>query len=393
MGLDLTAVRRQFPALDREWIFLDNAGGSQILGRAIDRVAEFLRTSNVQLGGSYAVSQLAGERVQAGAGALARWIGCDPSEVVIGSSTTQLLANLASAMVGQLAHGDEIVVTNLDHEANVGAWRRLAERGVVLKQWPVDPESLTLRLEELQPLLTPRTRLVCFTHASNLVGTIHPVAAISRAVHQHGARVCVDGVAYAPHRRIDVRAWDVDYYVFSIYKVYGPHLAALYGKRELLAGLRNINHFFIGDKEVPYKLQPGNVNYELVHTLPAVVEYLESLSFDEVAAHEARLATRLLGFLGAVPGVRILGERAASATRVPTVSFVAEGRSSAEIVRAVDPHRIGIKHGDFYARRLVESLGLADGGVVRVSMVHYNTIEEVDRLIAALEPALATQLH
>jgi cysteine desulfurase family protein (TIGR01976 family) len=391
MTLDLAAIRRQFPALADEWIFFDNAGGSQILGRAIDRIAEFLRTSNVQLGGTYALSRRAGERVHEGARALSRWMGCDPSEVVIGSSTTQLLANLASSMTGQLARGDEIVVTDLDHESNIGCWRRLEERGVVVKEWPVDAGTQALRVEELLPLLTPRTRLVCFTHASNLVGTVHPVAAITRVVHEHGARVCVDGVAYAPHRPLDVRAWDVDYYVFSVYKVYGPHLAALYGKRQLLAGLRNINHFFIGDDAVPYKLQPGNVTYELVHALPAVVDYLESLSFDEVAAHETRLAARLLSFLGQVPRVRVLGERAASATRVPTVSFVVEGRSSAEVVRAVDPHRIGIKQGDFYARRFVERLGLAGGGVVRVSMVHYNTLEEVDRLIAVLEPALSSR--
>jgi cysteine desulfurase family protein (TIGR01976 family) len=388
--LDLVSVRRQFPALGRDWIFFDNAGGSQILGRAIERIVEFFQTSMVQLGGSYALSQLAAERVAAGPSALARWMHCDSSEVVIGNSTTQLLANLTFSMASQFSDGDEIIVTDVDHESNVGCWGRLAAaRGVAIKEWRVDRDSLTLRLEDLQTLMTPRTRLVCFTHASNIVGTVHPVAEITRFCHDRGARACVDGVAYAPHRPLDVRAWDVDYYVFSIYKVYGPHLAAVYGKRELLAGLRNINHFFIGDDEVPYKLQPGHVTYELTHALPAVVEYLESLSFADVAAHEARLAGRLLDFLGSVRGVRIVGERAASSTRVPTVSFTVDGRHAGEIVRAVDPQKIGIKHGDFYARRLIDALGLGPrGGVVRASMVHYNTVDEVDRLIAALEPAL-----
>lgn len=390
MALDLDAVRRQFPALGDEWALFDNAGGSQILGAAIDRIVEFLRTSNVQLGGSYALSRLAGERVAAGGAALARWMGCDPAELVIGSSTTQLLGNLAQAMAGQLAAGDELVVTNVDHESNIGCWRRLAAaRGAVVKEWRVDPETLLLRAEDLAPLLSSRTRLVAFTQASNLVGSAHDVAAIARLAHAYGARVCVDGVAFAPHRPIDVRGWDVDYYVFSLYKVYGPHLAVLYGRRALLEGLAGINHFFIGERDVPYKLQPGNVTYELVHALPAVVAYLESLAFGDVAAHERALVARLLEFLGARDGVRILGERAATLTRLPTVSFTVAGQHAAEVVRAVDAARVAIKAGDFYARRLVDALGLgAQGGVVRASMVHYNSAAEVDRLIAALDRAI-----
>ena len=280
-------------------------------------------------------------------------------------------------------------MTDVDHESNIGPWRRLAAaRGAVVKPWRADGETLALRAEELAPLLSDRTRLVAFTHASNLVGTVHDVAAITRLAHERGARVCVDGVALAPHRPLDVRGWDVDYYVFSVYKIYGPHLAALYGKREQLAALAGVNHFFID--EAPYKLQPGHVPYELVHALGAVVEYLESLDFAAVAAHERALAARLLDFLAGARGVRVLGERAASATRVPTISFTVDGADAAAIVRAVDAARIGIKHGDFYARRLVERLGLgARGGVVRASMVHYNTVDEIDRLVAALAPGLA----
>jgi cysteine desulfurase family protein (TIGR01976 family) len=393
--LDPTTVRPRFPALDSgaaagDFVFFDNAGGSQILGSAIDRVVEFFTTSMVQLGGSYALSQLAATRVADGQRALARWMGCDAGEVVVGGSTTQLLANLALAMAPSFSPGDEVIVTDVDHESNIGCWGRLQPtRGVLVKEWKVDPDTLALRLEDLAALMTERTRLVCFTQASNLVGSVHDVAALTRLVHERGARVCVDGVAYAPHRPIDVRGWDVDYYVFSIYKVYGPHLACVYGKRELLAGLRGINHFFIGDDEVPYKLQPGHVVYELMHALPAVVDYLESLDFAEVAAHEHALAARLLDFLGGVRGVRVLGQRRASATRLPTISFTVDGADAGAIVRAVDPHRIGIKHGDFYARRLVDRLGLGNqGGVVRVSMVHYNTLAEVDRLCAVLEPIL-----
>ena len=390
MTLDVAAVRRQFPGLDSDTVFFDNAGGSQILGRAIDRVVEFFKTSNVQLGGSYAASQLAAVRVADGTRALARWMGCDPSEVVLGSSTTQLLANLALSMSGQLYEGDEIIVTNVDHESNIGCWGRLSGRGVVIKEWRVDRDTLTLRLEDLERLMTPRTRLVTMSQASNVVGSVHDVAAVARLVHQRGAKICVDGVAYAPHRPIDVRGWDVDYYVFSIYKVYGPHLAAVYGKHQLLRGLRGINHFFIGEDEVPYKLQPGHVTYELAHALPAIVEYLESLSFDDVVAHETLLGGRLLDFLGSVRGVRIIGGKTAAPTRLPTISFTVDGKHASEIVRGVDGHGIGIKHGDFYARRLIDTLGLGEGGgVVRASMVHYNSVDEVDRLIRALEPLVS----
>ena len=388
--LDLCEVRAQFPTLadPHGWILFDNAGGSQILGSAAASVAQFYASSNVQLGGSYELSQIAGERVAAGGKALARWLGCDAAEVVMGTSTTQLLANLSLAMARQIAPGDELVVTDVDHESNIGPWRRLAAlRGATLKEWRVDAETLTLRLDDLAALVTDKTRLVAFTHASNLVGSVHDVAAITRLVHERGARVVVDGVALAPHRPLDVRGWDVDYYVFSAYKTYGPHLACLYGKRAHLEALAGVNHYFID--ETPYKLQPGHVPYELAAALPAVVDYLEALDFDEVAAHERDLSECILNFLDGRRGVRVLGEKSASPTRVPTISFTVDGVAAAAIVQQVDRAKIGIKHGDFYARRLVDRLGLAaQGGVIRASLVHYNTIDEAQRLCAVLEPIL-----
>jgi selenocysteine lyase/cysteine desulfurase len=225
----------------------------------------------------------------------------------------------------------------------------------------------------------------------------------------------VDGVAYAPHRRIDVPSFEADYYAFSLYKVYGPHIAALVAPLDHLAELANINHFFLAD-EIPYKLQPGNVCYELVASLPAVEQYLLSLggtgsasagaaagsetshaavlerAFASIAAHEATLAERLLRFLRTRDDVALIGDSASDPSRrVPTVSFAPRAKSPEAVVSAVDEHGIGIRHGDFYARRLVEALGLKErGGVVRISMVHYNTLEEVDRLVAALELALAS---
>jgi selenocysteine lyase/cysteine desulfurase len=216
--------------------------------------------------------------------------------------------------------------------------------------------------------------------------------------------VCVDGVAYAPHRSVDVTAWDVDYYAFSAYKVFGPHCAVLYGKRALLAELDSINHFFVGRDDVPYKLQPGSFSYEAAYATTGITDYLADLaaragadgapSADAaqaaLAAHEETLAERLLTFLSQRPGVRVIGSPTADRrVRVPTISFVVDGRQSAEIVTAVDACRIGIRHGHFYAKRLIDALGLAaHGGVVRVSMVHYNTLDEVDRLVACLDAVL-----
>ena len=378
------SVRAGFPGLASGFVFLDNAGGSQTLGAVADRVRDYLLHTNVQLGASYAVSAAAAERVTEAVRAAAVFMGAaDPSEIVFGPSTTQLLHNLSLAM--ELAPGDEIVVTEADHAANVEPWARLARRGVVIRTWPLDRETLRLEVRDLVPLLSSRTRLVAFSHVSNLLGTIHDVGEITRVVHAHGARVCVDGVAYAPHRAIDVRAWDVDYYVFSFYKVYGPHVAALYGKRAALDELATINHEFI--TETPYRLQPGNLNFELAHGVTGIYPYLAEVGFEAIAAHEQALAEPLLAFLAQTPGVTIHGERTADRTiRVPTISFSVANRAPEAIVRSVDAHGIGIRHGDFYARGVVRALGVE--GVVRVSMVHYNTLAEIDRVIAALGGAI-----
>ncbi|MBP2300510.1 cysteine desulfurase-like protein [Azospirillum picis] len=405
--LDLSFVRSQFPALAGDWTFMDNAGGSQTLARVADRIRDYLLTSNVQLGASYGVSRRSGARVADAHAQVAELIGAArPDEVVMGPSTTALLYTLSAAMAGGIQPGDEIVVTDCDHEANIGPWRKLEERGAVIRTWAVRPDSLELSLDDLDRLLNGRTRLVCVTHASNILGTINPVADIARLVHRHGARLLVDAVAYAPHRAVDVAGWDVDYYVFSFYKVYGPHFAVLYGKHEHLAALPSLNHYFIDRSVIPYKLQPGNVNYELAVGCTGIVDYLAELgercgaagsrrarieaAFDAIAAHEEALAERLLSYLRRRKDVRIVGHSAADrGLRVPTISFVVDGRRSDEVVSAVDSAMIGIRFGDFYARRLIEKLGLAAvNGVIRVSLVHYNTLDEVDRLVEALGRAM-----
>ncbi|HEY9668154.1 MAG TPA: aminotransferase class V-fold PLP-dependent enzyme, partial [Coleofasciculaceae cyanobacterium] len=257
-------VRQQFPALAGDWTFFDNAGGSQTLQQVVDRISEYLLTSDVQLGASYAISQLAGDRVTKAAQGMATLINAkSPSEVVMGSSTTLMLRILSLCLVQTWNPGDEVIVTNCDHEANIGAWVDLEKQGIKIKVWRINPETLQLHLEDLELLLSDRTRLVAFTHASNILGTINPVKEITQLVHQQGAMVCVDGVAYAPHRLIDVQDLDVDFYAFSFYKAYGPHYALLYGKQEHLLAIPGINHYFIKQTDIPYKFQLGNVNFEL----------------------------------------------------------------------------------------------------------------------------------
>lgn len=234
MQLDIDFVRAQFPALSGDWIFFDNAGGSQTLKQVADRLHNYLLTTDVQLGASYEVSQVAGQRVKDAARAVAQWINAgDESEVIMGPSTTMLLKLLSSSLVRTFQPGDEVIVTNCDHEANIGGWRDMEKRGIVIKVWRLNPETLELHLEDLAALMTEKTRLVALTHASNILGTINPIKEIASFVHERGAMICVDGVAYAPHALVDVQELDVDFYAFSFYKVYGPHHSVLYGKNPI----------------------------------------------------------------------------------------------------------------------------------------------------------------
>lgn len=406
MALDLDFVRSQFPALRDGFAYMDNAGGSLVLRNVAERVSDYLLTTSVQTGASYEHSQRASARLAEARARIALMIGASrPEEVVLGPSSTVLCQNLARAMMSRLKPGDEIVVTDFDHESNIGPWRWLEQFGIVIKVWEIDRDSFEIDLARLDALLSARTRLVAVTHASNILGTINPIAEIARRVHAAGAQIIVDAVAYAPHRLVDVAAWDVDYYVFSFYKTYGPHFAVMYGKYDKLLELDSLYHYFYTRDKVPAKLEPGNTNYELAWGSAGIVDYLDALggktgdraaivrAFDDITVQETALAARLLDFLRSRNDVRIIGRpESDAARRVPTIAFKVDGADSAALVRSVDGARIGIRHGDFHSRRLVEALGLTGGnGVMRVSMVHYNTLDEVDRLIAALETALSAR--
>ncbi|MBW4613976.1 MAG: cysteine desulfurase-like protein [Desmonostoc vinosum HA7617-LM4] len=407
MLLNIDKVRQSFPALAGQWTFFDNAGGSQTLKKVVDRISEFLLTSDVQLGASYAVSQLAGERLALATKGMTTLINAKfPQEVVMGPSTTMMLKVLSICLSQTFASGDEIIVTNCDHEANIGAWVALEKQGMKIKVWKIRSDTLELHLEDLEPLMSQRTKLVALTHASNILGTINPIKEISAFVHARGAMICVDGVAYAPHRLVDVQDLDVDFYALSFYKVYGPHHALLYGKKEHLLRLPGLNHYFIEQTDIPYKFQLGNVNFELSYGMLGLCDYLSELAqlhygnqtisdlrsqmvqaFDLISMYEEKISDRLLNYLNSKPRVRVIGHTKANCElRVPTISFVVNGIDSSTIPIKIDQHHIGIRYGDFYAKRLIEYLGLASqAGVVRVSMVHYNTFAEVDRLIQAFE--------
>ncbi|MEO0894883.1 MAG: cysteine desulfurase-like protein [Bacteroidota bacterium] len=404
--LKLDFIRPFFPALRDGYVFMDNAGGSQTLRPVVDYMVDYMWSSNVQHGASYEVSQLSTNRVYEASQHVRAYLNASHvDEIVLGPSTSMLIRILSLGLVDLWEEGDEIIVTNTDHEANVSPWSDLEKRGITVKIWSYNPESLKLELDDLRQLMTDKTRLVAVTHASNVLGTINPIKTIAEEVHKAGALICVDGVAYAPHRLPDVKELDVDFYIFSWYKVYGPHYAVMYGRRELLSQMTGINHYFI--QSSPYKFQPGNVNFELTYSLMGLFDYLAQVSeahggpsgrtreayqyaFDLFAAHETELAQRLIDFLHSKSGISIIGVPNGNIDkRVSTISFVAEGRDSKAIVDKVDPYRIGIRYGDFYAKKLIEGLGIeAQNGVVRISMVHYNTMNELDRLIEILDGIL-----
>lgn len=401
--MDMEFVHNHFPGLSSDWVFFDNAGGSQIVQGAVDRISEFLIKRNVQIGGSYAVSQAAADGLLQGRQAIQTLVNAKrPEEIVFGASTTVLVQTLASSMRSQFKPGDEVIVTTADHESNIGPWERLREFGVEVKFWPLHHNSYSLRLEDLKPLMTNRTRMVCVHHVSNILGNINPIKEFASFVHEHGAQICVDGVAYSPHRLVDVQDWDVDYYIFSLYKCYGPHAAVMYGKYNLLAELDGLYHYFYGKDKIPGKLEPGNPNYELAYSTTGIVEYLVALgehhgatgssrdkiaaAYDMITAQENTLTERILTYLNGRNDCRVIGAtNNENSRRVPTIAFKFLKQNSGKVARAMDEYGIAIRFGDFHSRRLVEDLSEdGDNGVIRVSLLHYNTIEQVDRMTEAL---------
>ena len=406
--LNVAFCRDQFPAACWDWAFFENAGGSFVPNSVITRLTNYMTECQVQPGAPFPSSSLAQERMDRGHKNMADMIGADADEVVIGPSTSANIDVLSRALRPLWAEGDEVIVTNLNHEANSGPWRRLAETGIRIVEWPVNPDTAQLDIDLLDQLLSDKTRLVALPHVSNITGDINDVKAITKRVHDAGALVCADGVAYAPHRFVDVKDWDVDFYAFSLYKTYGPHIGLLYGKKDLLLQAKSRHHYFIPETETSYKMNPAGPQHEIIASLSGISDYINAVAaehldelpndlfartravYDLFTRHEGDLAKIFIDWVASKDNVRLIGRITAdTGLRAPTFSFVAEGISSEAIALRVTADKVGIRHGDFYARRLVEALGIdAEDGVVRCSMAHYNTLEEAERLVAALDRAV-----
>ncbi|MCF4165200.1 aminotransferase class V-fold PLP-dependent enzyme [Zavarzinia compransoris] len=404
-GVDLDAgfARAQFPPAENGIAFLENAGGTYVPRQVIDRVGHYMSRVQVQPAYGFPASIEATDLIADGVAIAAAFLNAEPDEVLVGPSTTVNVLVLAQAARPLLAPGDEIVVTNQDHEANSTPWRRLAQEGVTVREWAIDPATAELDLDDLRTLVGPRTRLVVMPHCSNVVGSFNDVATAAAIAHEAGALIAVDGVAYAPHRLPDVKALDVDFYYFSLYKTFGPHVGAAYVRRSVARRLAPQNHYFL--TEPPKSLNPGGPSHEFTAALNGIADYFGVLDdhhfalpanglrarmerlYALFAAHEDALGRRLLAGLAVLPGVRLIGRKAMDGKRAPTFAFTVDGRPSAEIAEALWDRGIAVGLGDFYARRCVEALGLDT--VVRASLAHYNDEDDVDRFLDALRRAIA----
>jgi cysteine desulfurase family protein (TIGR01976 family) len=406
-SIDTEQIREQFPALKSKEVFLDNAGGSQLPGVVIDRIQDFMINEFVQLGADYNTSRVATLTIE-DAHAFVEMLmnGVGLGKVILGPSTSALCAMLADCYARALdPKRNEVIVCESGHEANISPWARLANRGYTVKTWRVDKDTFECPISSLRELLSERTRILAVPHVSNILGKIEDVKEIGRLAHEVGARIVVDGVAYSPHRAMDVADWDVDWYVYSTYKVYGPHMAAMFGTNEAISEIEGPNFFFVDPADVPYKFELGGVLYEGCAGVLGLKDYLNILlgrppreeidrqgiekAFDIMTAYELPLQKQLIEYLIQKDKVRIIGPSDTGASRVCTISFVHESKTSKEIVLAANDRGIGIRYGHFYAYYLAVALGLdPDDGVVRTSLVHYNSREEIDRLIECFEDVL-----
>jgi len=412
----VSQLRSEFPALQqqaggRPLIFMDGPGGTQVHGSVIESMKQYLTEANSNAGGAFLFSQRTDETASSAREALADILNASrPEEIVFGPNMTSLTFNLSRAIGRTLVPGDEIVVTRLDHDANIAPWMALEEQGIVIRHADFDPDDCTLNMDSLERAITPRTKLVALGYASNAVGSINDVPRVASLAHGAGAWVYVDAVHYVPHGPIDVQALDCDFLVCSVYKFFGPHLGALYGRYDLLESLPAYKAR-PADDAPPHKFETGTPSFEAMAGTTAAVDYLASVGrrygaeladryadfegrrldlktgMAAIRAYETDLCHRLLTGLQEIPGLRIYGitDPARVSQRVPTLSFTLEGTSPEEIARRLNESNIFVWNGNFYALTVTERLGLEEhGGLLRVGLVHYNTAEEVDHLLGVL---------
>ena len=421
---DLSVLRDQFPALQqtdeqgRPYVYLDGPGGTQVPQSVIDAMADYLVRANANVHGAFVTSHRSDQIIDEARQAMADFLNADSAdEIVFGPNMTTLTFAASRAIGRQIKPGDEIVVTRLDHDANIAPWLALEERGAVIRFADFNPDDCTLDLEGVEQLINQRTRLVAVGYASNAVGTINDVRRVGQMAHAVGAWVYVDAVHYAPHGSIDVQAIDCDFLALSAYKIFGPHVGALYGRFDLLDRLRAYQ-VRPADDRPPYKFETGTKSHEGLAGTSAAIDYLAELgaefgaSFADqfpgfegrrlhlktataaIRGYERPLAERLIAGLQAIPGVTIYGitDPACFDERVPTVAFTLEDYTPRQIAERLGDEAIFVWDGNYYALAVTERLGVEEsGGMVRVGIAHYNTAEEVDRLLTVVDDLWSRQ--
>jgi cysteine desulfurase family protein (TIGR01976 family) len=407
-ALDLAWVRSQFPALKQTVnghpaVFLDGPGGTQVPQRVIDAIADYLSRNNANSGGAYQTSRNTDRMIAEARLAMGDFLNCDADEIVFGPNMTTLTFAMSSALGREFQSGDEVVVTLLDHDANFSPWKALEEKGVVIRAVKFNEYDCTLDMNDLAAKIGRRTRLVAVGYASNAVGTINDVNEVVRRARQAGALSFIDAVHYAPHGAIDVRALDCDFLACSTYKFFGPHMGVLYGKREHLKRLR------------PYKIRPntdnipncwewGTLNHECIAGIKACVDYWEELgrraqpavrtrpeaieaAHEAAHLHERTMTEKMIAGLVAIPGLKLYGisDSRRFDQRCATFGVRVEGHTPLELAKKLGERGIFTWDGNYYALNLTEQLDIERlGGFLRIGLVHYNTLEEVERLLGAL---------
>jgi cysteine desulfurase family protein (TIGR01976 family) len=406
--LDLNWVRDQFPSLSQTIngypaLFLDGPGGTQVPQRVIDAISNYLTTSNANTCGAYATSRHTDQMIAGGRSAMADFLGCDSDEIVFGPNMTSLTFAISRALGRGLAPGDEILLTHLDHDANISPWRALEDCGVKIQLACIHEEDCTLNMEDLASKITPRTKVVAVGYASNAVGSINDVKTIVRLAHGAGALAYIDAVHYAPHGPIDVRELDCDFLVCSTYKFFGPHMGVLYGKREHLARLQPYK-VRANTNTVPQRWEWGTLNHECIAGITACVDYLAELgsrsepaanrraalqsAYRTIRSYELKLMESMMRGLQEIPGLRLYGipDLSRLDSRCPTFAVRIDGYTPLELATRLGDRGIFTWDGNYYAINLTEYLGVEkDGGFLRIGLVHYNTQEEVDRALADLK--------
>jgi cysteine desulfurase family protein (TIGR01976 family) len=416
--IDLSPLRSQFPALQqtdasgKPYVYFDGPGGTQVPQSVMDAMADYFTHANANSGGAFITSDRNDEMINQARAAMADFLNASSEkEIIFGANMTTLTFSLSRAIGRSLQPGDEIIVTHLDHDANISPWLALEENGIVIKWADIDVTDCRLRIDHLASLVSSKTKLVAVGYASNAVGTINPIKKIAALAHDAGARLWVDAVHYAPHGAIDVQALDCDFLVCSAYKFFGPHVGVLWGKQGLLEKLAAYK-VRPAPPDLPYKFETGTLNNEGIAGVTAAVDYLAQIGreygsrlsseFSDykgrrrelkqamgiIAAYERTLFTCMLGKLKKISGIQIYGilDEGAFDERCPTLAFTREGHSPQDIATKLGDKGIFVWHGNYYALAVSERLGVENsGGMVRVGLAHYNTKKEVDRFLSAIE--------